>query len=175
VGISGSRFGRIERGELRGVSVEQWCRAAAAVGLRLHVRAYPDGDPLRDGPQARLLGRFRARVHSNVPIRIEFPLHGQTDLRAWDGVLDLPGERDAVEAETRIRDGQAMWRRVSLKKRDDSTISHLFLLVADTSANRRAIAEIRELLRPELPLETRSVLAALGSGRCPGAGGIAFL
>jgi hypothetical protein len=68
-----------------------------------------------------------------------------------------------------------MWRRVSLKRRDDPTISHLFLLVADTPSNRRAIAEIRELLRADLPLETRSILAALAQGRCPGAGGILFL
>ncbi|HEX5015340.1 MAG TPA: helix-turn-helix transcriptional regulator, partial [Candidatus Limnocylindrales bacterium] len=41
VGMSGSQFGRIERAELRNVSVDQWFRAAAAVGLRLHIRAYP--------------------------------------------------------------------------------------------------------------------------------------
>jgi len=175
VGMSGSQFGRIERGELRGVSVEQWCRAAAAVGLRLHVRAYPGGDALRDVPQARLLGRFRGRLHSGVQLRTEVPLHGRTDSRAWDGVIDFAGERDAVEAETRIRDGQAMWRRLALKRRDDSTISHVFLLVADTPANRRAIGEIRELLRPDLPLDSRRVLSALAEGRCPGAGGIVFL
>jgi hypothetical protein len=175
VGMSGSQFGRIERGELRNVAVEQWCRAAAAVGLRLHVRAYPDGDALRDVPQARLLGRFRDRLHSRVPLRTEVPLYGRRDLRAWDGVMDFAGERDAVEAETRIRDGQAMWRRVALKRRDDPTIAHVFLLVADTPANRRAIGEIRELLRPDLPLDSRSVLSALAKGRCPGAGGILFL
>jgi hypothetical protein len=175
VGMSGSQFGRIERAELRGVSVEQWCRASAAVGLRLHVRAYPDGDPVRDAPQARLLSRFRARMGPGVALRTEVPLHGRTDSRAWDGVLELRRERDAVEAETRIRDGQAMWRRASLKLRDDPTISHVFLLVADTPSNRRAIAEIRELLRLDLPLDTRGVLSAFGNGRCPGAGGVVFL
>jgi Helix-turn-helix domain len=175
VGMSGSQFGRIERGELRNVSVEQWCRASAAVGLRLHIRAYPDGDALRDLPQARLLGRFRGRLHPGVQLRTEVPLYGRTDLRAWDGVIDFADERDAVEAETRIRDGQAMWRRVALKRRDDPTISHVFLLVADTPANRIAIAEIRELLRPDLPLDSRSILSALAKGRCPGAGGILFL
>lgn len=175
VGMSGSQFGRIERAELRSVAVEQWCRAAAAVGLRLQIRAYPDGDALRDVPQARLLARFRARLHSAVKLRTEVPRYGRTDSRAWDGVLDFAGERDAVEAETRIRDGPAMWRRVSLKRRDDPTISHVFLLVADTPANRRAIAEIRELLRPDLPLDSRSILSALAKGGCPGAGGILFL
>jgi hypothetical protein len=175
VGMSGSQFGRIERGEIRNVGVEQWCRATAAVGLRLHVRAYPAGDPLRDAPQARLLARFRGRVHVSVGMPTEVPLHGRTDPRAWDAVLDLPTERVGVEAETRIRDGQAMWRRVSLKVRDDPTVSHLFLLVADTRGNRRAIAEIRDLLRPTLPLDTRTVLTALARGRCPGAGGIVFL
>jgi hypothetical protein len=126
-------------------------------------------------PQTRLLHRFRGRLHDAITLHTEVPLHGQTDLRSWDGLMNLPGERDAVEAETRIRDGQAMWRRVSLKRRDDPTVSHLFLLVADTAGNRRAVAEIRELLRAELPLDTRAVLSALGQGRCPGAGGIVFL
>jgi helix-turn-helix protein len=75
VGISGSQFGRIERCELRSVSVEQWRRAAAAVGLRLHVRAYPDGDALRDvppssspGPLPRsAAGRRSASDRSSAP------------------------------------------------------------------------------------------------------------
>lgn len=175
VGMSGSQFGRIERAELRAVTLEQLCRASAAVGLRLYARAYPDGDPVRDAAHVRLLERFRSRLPNAHAWRTEVPLHGRVDARTWDATLDSAGERDAVEAETRIVDGQATWRRVALKLRDDPTIGHVILLVADTPANRRAIDEIRELLRPDLPLDTRTVLLAVSHGRCPGASGIVFL
>jgi hypothetical protein len=62
-----------------------------------------------------------------------------------------------------------------MKLRDDPTVDHVVLLLADTPANRRAMALVRELLRSELPLDTRSVLRALEAGRSPGANGVAFL
>jgi hypothetical protein len=173
--MSGSQFGRIERGELRHVSVEQLSRAAAAVGLRPSLRFYPDGDPVRDAAHVRLLDRFRTRLPDSLTWRTEVPIYGQTDPRSWDGQIWYPNGRDAVEAETRVGDGQATWRRCAMKLRDDPTIDHLILLVADTAANRRAIGFVRELLRAELPLDTRAVLAALGAGKSPGANGIVFL
>ena len=103
------------------------------------------------------------------------PLHGQTDLRSWDAQVWYATGRDAVEAETRIRDAQAMWRRTAMKLRDDPSVDHVILLLADTPANRRAMALVRELLRPELPLDTRSVLTALAAGRRPAANGVVFL
>ena len=48
VGMSHAQFGRIERGALEQLTVEQACRAGMAVGLRLNARLYPDGDPVRD-------------------------------------------------------------------------------------------------------------------------------
>lgn len=62
-----------------------------------------------------------------------------------------------------------------MKLRDDPSVDHVVLLLADTPSNRRAIALVRELLRSELPLDTRSVLGALEAGRSPGANGVAFL
>jgi len=62
VGISSSQFGRIERAEIQGLTIEQASRAAAAVGLKLVARGYPDGDPVRDAAQLRLLERFRVRL-----------------------------------------------------------------------------------------------------------------
>jgi transcriptional regulator with XRE-family HTH domain len=173
--MSASQFGRIERGELRNVTLEQLCRASAAVGLRPNLRLYPDGDPVRDAGQNRLLERLRVRVPPSVTWRTEVAVHRVGDLRSWDAQLWFGLVRDAVEAETRIRDGQATWRRCAAKLRDDPTIEHVILLVADTSGNRKAIGSIRELLRPELPLDTRAVLAAIMAGQSPGANGIAFL
>lgn len=175
VRMSGSQFGRIERAELRRVSVEQLSRAASAVGLRPSLRLYPDGDPVRDAAHVRLLERLRSRLAGQLVWRTEVPLHGQRDLRSWDAQIWYAARRDAVEAETRIRDAQATWRRTAMKLRDDPTVDHVVLLLADTPANRRAMALIRELLRSELPLDTRSVLVALEAGRSPGANGVVFL
>ncbi len=58
--MSRSQYGRVERGELNLLSIEQACRAAAAVGLELSVKTFPNGDPVRDAGQLRLLERFRA-------------------------------------------------------------------------------------------------------------------
>ena len=148
VGMSGSQFGRIERAELRSVTVEQWCRATAAVGLRLHVRAYPDGDPLRDAPQTRLLERFRGACIPPFPCTSRF--------RCTAGRIREPGTACSTcppsGTPSRPRRAFATVRRcgggLPSKRRDDPTISHVFLLVADTPANRRAIGEVRELLRP---------------------------
>jgi DNA-binding XRE family transcriptional regulator len=175
VGLSGSTYGRIERGELRHVSLAQLCRAGAAVGLKGVFRFYPDGDPLRDAAQSRLLGRLRPHVPPAVGWRLEVGLPGQGDPRAWDCVLTFADGRVAIEAETRIWDAQAMWRRVAQKLRDDVTIAHVILLVAETPGNRRAIAAVRDLLRADLPLDTRQVLQAIRAGRPPAASGIVFL
>ncbi|MDQ2965725.1 MAG: helix-turn-helix domain-containing protein [Chloroflexota bacterium] len=175
VGMSGSQYGRIERAELRHVTVEQLARAASAVGLRPSLRLYPDGDAVRDAGHVRLLERLRNRLPGRLQWRTEVPLRGQGDLRSSDAQIWYGRGRDAVEAETRIRDAQATWRRIAMKLRDDPTIDHVVLLLADTPANRRAMAHVRELLRSELPLDTRSVLGALEAGRSPGANGVAFL
>ena len=58
--MSHAQFGRIERGALITLSIDQACRAGFAVGLRYAGRLYPDGDPVRDAGQLRLLERFVA-------------------------------------------------------------------------------------------------------------------
>ena len=175
VGISRSQFGRAERGELEAVTVDQLCRMATAVGLKVSLRLYPDGDPVRDIAHIRLIERLAMRLAPSLTLRTEVPLHGVSDRRAWDAVLGGTGCRDAVEAETRLLDSQAVERRIALKLRDDVTIEHAFLLVADTRNNREALRASRELLRATFALDTREILGALAAGRCPGQGGIVIL
>ncbi len=175
VGISGSQVGRFERGELQDIALDQLCRLSAAVGLVPSLRLYPDGDPIRDVAQVRLLERLRARLPSGASWRTELPLHGRSDARAWDAVAIWPGCIDAFEAETRLGDLQAIERRILLKHRDDSTVGHVFLLVAATRTNRRALVLGREALRGNFPLDTREALVSLARGRCPGANGLLVL
>lgn len=175
VGISASQVARFERGTLRDIGVEQLCRLSIGVGLDPSIRLYPGPDAVRDVAQLRLLERLRTRVATGIRWRVEVPLHGRTDARAWDAVADRHGCVDAIEAETRLRDLQAVERRVALKKRDDTTVVHVILLIADTRGNRLALAEGREGLRSDFPLDTRAALAGLGQGRCPGASAVIVL
>jgi hypothetical protein len=103
------------------------------------------------------------------------PLFGRDDSRAWDAVADGTSCVDGVEAETRLSDLQATERRIMLKLRDDASIQHMFMLVADTRANRAALAVGRGPLRANFPLDTREVIASLAAGRCPGANGLIIL
>ena len=61
------------------------------------------------------------------------------------------------------------------KARDDATVDHVFLVIADTRTNRLALQTGREALRGNFPLDTRAALASLGHGRCPGANGVLVL
>ncbi|MFP5342047.1 MAG: hypothetical protein ACLGIJ_03840 [Candidatus Limnocylindria bacterium] len=175
VGMSRSQVGRLVRRELPDVTVKQICRLHAAVGLTDTMRSFPSGDPLRDAAQVRLLDQARRRVAARIDWHVERGVHRIGDLRAWDVVLDGHGCVDAIEAITRFGDAQAIQRRAMQKVRDDPTVRHLFLVVADTRANRAALAACRESMRTDLPLDTRPVLQALGAGRCPGASGIAII
>jgi transcriptional regulator with XRE-family HTH domain len=175
VGISASQVARFERGALGDLRLEPLCRLSAGVGLAPHLRFYPDGDPIRDAGQVRLLDRLRVRVAPSARWRVEVPLHGQTDARAWDAIVDGTGCVDAVEAETRLRDLQATERKIGRKLRDDPTVEHVVLLVADTRTNRLALAEGREALRVQFPLDTRVTLGHLANGRCPGASAIVVI
>jgi len=49
------------------------------------------------------------------------------------------------------------------------------VVLANTPVNRRALAAVRELLRDELPLDGRAVLAALGAGRMPAGNGVVLV
>ncbi len=62
-----------------------------------------------------------------------------------------------------------------LKLRDDASVRHVFMVVADTRANRAALALGRETLRGNFPLDTREVLASFVNGRCPGANGLVIV
>lgn len=120
---------------------------------------YRAGTPARARPHPTpLLG---ALAHGSPALRA-------AGLSAWDAVLDATGCTDGFEAETRLADLQAIERRILLKLRDDQTIRHVVLVVADTKANRRALTVGREGLRRNFPLDTRAAMSSLSAGRCPG-------
>jgi transcriptional regulator with XRE-family HTH domain len=157
----------------RDLRLEDLAAICEVLGLDLSLRAYPAGDPIRDAAHARLLERFRARIHPGLRWSTEVPLPNSGDLRAWDAIVAGPGWRTAVEAETAINDVQALERKLALKTRDGGA-DHVLLLVADTRRNRRAI-DAAPAAFAGLPLRNRHILRDLGAGREPAGNGLLIL
>ena len=174
VGMSAAQFGRIERAEIEDLTLDQASRACAAVGLHLLTRAVPGADPAVDAGQLALLERFQRQLPSAAPMPREVPIRIPGDRRAWDAMLRVAGVEIGIEAETRIRDVQAVDRKCALKARDGG-VRIVILVVADTAVNRRMLGLHREALRASFPLDTRQVMGALRAGRVPSASGIVIV
>jgi transcriptional regulator with XRE-family HTH domain len=138
VGVSHMEISRIERALAPRVPFETLATVGAVLGLDLSLRAYPDGDPVRDAAQLALLARLRAILPATLTWRTEGPLAVPGDARAWDAVVSGIGWRAAIDAESRLRDVQALTRRLALKARDDE-VDVVVLLVANTRHNRQAL------------------------------------
>jgi len=172
-GLSQARVSRIERAQSAPARIDELAVQCAALGLRLSLKVYPEGSPVRDAGQLRLLARFRSRLGLRFRWRSEVPIGGSGDLRAWDVQLDGPGSI-GVDAETRLTDMQAVQRRCEAKLRD-SGVDRLILLVGASRHNRRVLADHREALRSTFPADTPEVMAALRRGSLPGSNGIVLL
>jgi transcriptional regulator with XRE-family HTH domain len=173
-GVSHPTVSRVERGASPEVSLLVIARMSAAVGLKPTLRLFPDGDPVRDVAHVRLLERLHERIHPQLRWRTEVPLPIAGDLRAWDATIAGLGFVMGVEAETRVRDAQAVGRRINLKQRDGE-LDHVILLVAATQPNRRALAAASGALAAPFPISQRDCLRALREGRDPGGSSIIVL
>lgn len=172
VETSRARYGRIEAGVVGGLSIAQASRIGAALGLDLACRVYPNGDALRDEAQVRKLERLAAAVTKPLEWRTEVPLPslaGRIELRSWDASIALAEDSTKVEVEMRIRDGQALARRLALKRRDDSS-GGLLLVIADTDRNRRVLALHPDLFADLQRLRPSRVFESLRTGRLPPSG-----
>lgn len=180
VGLTGQQVARICRGRSPSVSIVRMSALLAAVGMDLSSRAYPSGAPVRDTAHLALLARLRARVHDPLKWHLEvpviarhqavdgFPASGPIDRRAWDAVIEGPGWRLGVEAETRLVDVQSLERRIALKERDGD-VTAVILLVNDTAHNRRVIAQEDAALRERFPGSARRALTRISNARAPAA------
>ena len=174
-GISASQWGRLERGELRRPSLDLVCRAARGVGLAPSLTLHPTGEPIRDAAQLALLARFEALLAAPLRLLREVPLPIIGDLRAWDGRVSADGRTASIEGESRIHDAQALSRRIALKVRDDPGAGIVILVVNATAHNRRVLAEHREALRAQFPLDGAVIIKALRAGQVPAASGIVVM
>jgi len=170
--LSRAHYSRIERGQIANLSILEAARIANVLGLDLSVRLYPGAEPMRDGAQVRRLAMLLGEVGPPLRYRTEVALPnvaGRFEQRAWDAVISGRGARTVVEVEMRVRDAQALERRLSLKRRDDPTDGFL-LVLADTTTNRLVLAENPGLFSDLPRLRRATVLAAVRAGRHPPTG-----
>lgn len=160
---------RIERGVSPRVPVETLFQLAPVVGLRLSMKLYPEGPPVRDAARLGVFSHLRPRVHEAFRWRHEVPVTDDpADLRAWDAEITREVVLIHFEVEVNLVDVQALHRRLALKRRD-GVPGILILVVRSTHRNRRILREAAGPLLEAFPLRTRSVLAALARGEDPGA------
>jgi transcriptional regulator with XRE-family HTH domain len=171
-GLSPSQYGRIERGEMRRLTVEDACRASRAVGLRLAVRCFPSDIRVHDAGQLAVLARLEAMVARPLAVRREVALQVTGDLRAWDARITDGKRNVSVDAEARLGDLQALARRTALKQRDDPESGVVILALSRTTHNRALLEEHREALRAQFPLDGAAIARALRGGELPSASGI---
>ena len=171
-GMSRTMVARAEAGA-RPTTLQEYALIGAAVGLEIRLRAYPQGDPVRDAGQLRLLDRLRLRINSSLNWRTEVPLPIEGDRRAWDALIRGIGWLLAVEAETILDDLQAVERRVAIKQRDGA-MGHVVVLIADTRRNRTVLAAHPDAF-PGFSRDARAVLRALRAGEDPGCSAIVVL
>lgn len=173
-GISHAQVSRIELGRAPRAPFETLAVMASVLGLDLPLRTYPSGDPIRDVAQVALLTKLRAVLPSGLTWRSEVALALPGDKRAWDGEIGGSGWRLPVDAETRLRDVQAVSRRAALKRRDDGNPTVL-LLVADTRHNRRVLRLAADDLTAAFPEPGATALAAIRAGALPEGSAILLL
>ena len=174
IGVSASEVSRRELGRSHRLTGEKLAVHAAAVGLKLWVKLFPQGGGIRDAAQVRYVTAFVRRVGSQWRVTLEAALPLANDLRAIDVLLESAGVRIAVEVVTRIADLQALIRALQLKGRDFGA-TRLIIVVADTHANARALAGSRQMLVTAFDLDARRVMAELAAGRDPGRDAIVLL
>jgi len=174
LGISTAQLSRMERGLAPDLTIDRAARWFAVLGLDLSVRAYPAGDPIRDAAHIALLERLRLRLHPSFRWRTEVPLPIPGDRRAWDATATAPIVRVGIEAETRIRDVQAVDRKVGLKERDGG-MDRVVLLVADTRSNRATLRASSGVLSGRFPVDGARALELLAAGVDPGGNSIVVL
>ena len=172
VGMSDAKVSRIEAGASHRLALVDAVLLADAVGLDLSIKTYPGRSPTRDAGHARRLQSLLVHVGAPLGHRTEvlLPARGSVpERRAWDALLFDETGQTGVELEQRLYDVQAQTRRNLLKWRD-SGAERLLLVVADTRANRRVLAEFADYFQAMPRLKTSRVLRLLEAGIRPPTG-----
>lgn len=176
--MTGQQVGRICRGRSPKVTILRLAQLFALVGLELCARGFPAGQPLRDAGHVALLERLRQRTAATLLWRTEVPVvamaNGPPDLRAWDATVNGRGWTIGIEAETHVRDLQALERRLALKQRDGA-VTAVILVLNDTRHHQDLMRSSGASLRSAFPTPARAALRGLSRGDVPTGNAIVLL
>src|SRR4051812_25684360 len=168
IGITKSQMSRLEAGQTAGVTLERLSEMASVLGYEVSLGLHPVGDPVRDKGQLAVGRRFDAILADAWRVTNETLLPGAGEQRAWDKLLRLVGASPpylvGVDIETRIRDIQALTRRMRARERD-GMVDAILIVLSDSSTNRRLVQELRGSLGRDYETSARAILAGLRSGQ----------
>jgi transcriptional regulator with XRE-family HTH domain len=169
LGWSHSRYRRFESGATASVTIDAVSVAASVLGLEIGAGLYPIGDGLVDRGHQALLSRFRTTLADSIRVASEIPLMN-TGSRSWDLLLRIASQVVGVEAETRVRDAQALTRRIRLRERDGGA-DVILVVLSDSRHNRAVAADLRQMLGRAFESDPKVISSALRAGReLPGSG-----
>jgi transcriptional regulator with XRE-family HTH domain len=173
-GWSQSFTSLLERSRVPEVSFLDLCILASVLGLEPSLTFHRVGPAIRDKGHEALIGRLVKLLSATWLVAREVPFPNPGDPRWWDLLLRLPNFRLGIEAETRIRDMQALVRRMKERARDGGA-DQLLLILSDSSHNRGLVDDLRGALGDEFRSHPRDVLAALRVGTPLAGSGVVLL
>ena len=170
LGWSQSFVSRVDRNKVPQVSLLDISMVASVLGLEPSLSLHRIGPAIRDRGHEALISRLLHLLSPAWHALREVPFPSPGDPRWWDLVLRLPSYRLGVEAETRIRDLQALVRRMR-ERAGDGGADALLLILSDSAHNRSLVEQLRDGLGPEFSACPSTVLVALRLGApLPGSG-----
>jgi hypothetical protein len=89
-------------------------------------------------------------------------------------VINGPGWTAGVEAETHVRDIQAVARRLALKRRDGA-LDAVVLVLRDSRHHRRLVRMHADALAASFPIPGRRALRRLATGASPGGSAVVLV
>lgn len=178
-GISQAHLSRILRGLAR-PNLELIVRLAHAAGHRFWFKLMPGGGiRLRDSGQLEIADIIRIAANPAWRFRMEVPVGPSMDLRAADVVMDLDAEANLIEIERGLFDFQAQYRACQLKRASLGEMLgrkvNLIVAVPDTERARNILAPHAQLITSALPVQSRSIWAAIRSGEPIGGDGLLWV
>jgi len=162
LGWSQQNYSRFELDQLASVTLIDVCVAASVLGLEPTLTFHRIGPALRDKGHEALIGRLLRLLSPAWKVAREVPFPNPGDPRWWDLILRIPDFRLGVEAETRIRDMQALIRRMKERARDGG--ADALLLVLSDSQHNRLVSDLRGGLGEDFGERQSVVVQALRSG-----------
>jgi len=163
LGWSQQNYSRFELDQLASVTLIDVCVAASVLGLEPTLTFHRIGPALRDKGHEALIGRLLRLLSPAWKVAREVPFPNPGDPRWWDLILRIPDFRLGVEAETRIRDMQALIRRMKERARDGGADA-LLLVLSDSQHNRGLVSDLRGGLGEDFGERQSVVVQALRSG-----------